>query len=381
MNKQSESLRKNITKLLNNDQQTTQQFYLDMYRENIHQIRQEVNDHEKSDQLFQKVFLIWKRKLKQGRAMLAKMSDGDLEVAVFSLIRKIIHQSLLDINISAFYLLNSIKKNDAKAKEAISLALCNSQNLEYARYLTRSLQIHSLEGEDFLQESMVAMMTAIQKGRFILEGNQSNDIQVKKTFKYFREIIYRQIHKAYHREKSNSELNIDLRDSTPTEPITSGVEKLELAVYQSFHCLDQTSQKIMKYLMVDRISPKEVVKKINSASFPSTKDIVAHKIACLQKLRKLTAEKINDMDESSFDRYLEVCRNALKEIAEPCKTILQYFLPPLQKSYREIVQIIKGSNIAESEFLRTEDQVKRRKYKCMQALQDQIWQKLFTEIN
>ncbi|NND31048.1 MAG: hypothetical protein HKN76_00565 [Saprospiraceae bacterium] len=381
MYKQPNSLRQNIAKLLNGDRQILEQFYIDMYKEYSGQIRDRLKDIGRADQFFQEAFVLWKSKLTAGQKVMLEMKEADLKISIQDLFSKIVHDKMLDVRVSALYLIEHIRNDDNRAKERLSRTLCNEQNLNYARHLIRSLKIQLLEGEDFLQESIIALMTAIEKGRFTLEANSPNEAEVRKLFKYFREIIYRQIHKAYHKGKPVTQLKDDVKKMLPGEYIESGVEKLELAIYQSFHCLDKISQKMMQYLMVDRLSPKEVVKKLNHAAFAETNDVVAHKNTCLQKLRKLTAEKISEMDQGSFDRYLDVCKNALRTLSEPCKTILVHFLPPLQKSYQEILQVVESRGIVERKYLRTEDQIKKRKYKCMQLLQDQIWQKLLKEIN
>jgi DNA-directed RNA polymerase specialized sigma24 family protein len=274
-----------------------------------------------------------------------------------------------------------LKVSDPRAKERLSIALLSPQNQNYAKHLVKSLDVRSLDHQDFLQESLIIFLQNIENDRFKLDRGSSNEVDIKKIFKYFREILYRQVHKVYHDDKKLTRLDdyLDLKNQSVS--MNTVDDPFELAVYQCFHSLDPASQKMLKYLFNDKLSPKEVAKRMNHPEFPSTQDVVGHKLVCLQKLKSLTSAKILEMDQESFYTYMEVSKAALKNLDEPCKTILTHILPPIQKSYSEMLSILRNSKIPEREFLKTEDQIKKRKYKCMIILQDRIWQNLLTQIN
>ncbi|MBK8504215.1 MAG: sigma-70 family RNA polymerase sigma factor [Saprospiraceae bacterium] len=274
-----------------------------------------------------------------------------------------------------------MKGNDARARERLSIVLLSAQNQNYAKYLVQSLSIRSLDHQDFLQESVIILLQNIENDKFRLEPGSSNEVDRKRIFKYFREIVYRQVHKVYRDDKKLTQLDDQFDHINQSDSLSTADDKFDLAVYQCFHSLDPVSQKMLKHLFSDNLSPKEVAKKMNHPEFPNTKDIVEHKFNCLQKLKSLTSEKLLEMDQKSFNTYLEVSKSALKNLDEPCKTILTNILPPIHKSYKEMLSILKNSKIPEKEFLKTEDQVKKRKYKCMITLQDRIWQNLLTQIN
>jgi hypothetical protein len=185
---------------------------------------------------------------------------------------------------------------------------------------------------------------------------------------------------VYHHDKKTVEIEDNfVEDSVPGE-LNGNEHKFELAILQSFQALGKISRDILQYLLIQQWTPKQVALKIKHLDFPTTKHIVDHKIECLQKLKKLTSEKLREMDQKSLGEYIFVCKKALEELSEPCRTILHYVLPPRQTGYRELLNIIAKTNLPQNEYLKTEDQIKKRKYKCLQLLQDQIWKNLLTQI-
>ena len=373
------NLHQAIQGLIQQDQSELIKFYKLMYIRNISELNT-VLDQEKADECFQEAFASWLHKIRMHYSVLAPMRGLQLENAIVVFFKQIIHNLLLNIDVSLIYLVDHLKKGDTKAKERLSKALLSAQNQNYARYLVQSLAIRSLEHQDILQESILLILQNIEHGKFEVDRSSSNKENIGKIQKYFRQIIFRKVHTLYHHDKKTVEIEDNFIEDSVSGDFNGNEQKFELAIFQSFQTLGKISREILQYLLVQQWTPKQVAQKIKHLDFPTTKHIVDHKIECLQRLKKLTSEKIREMDQKSLGEYLVVCKKALEGLSEPCRTILHYVLPPRQTGYRELLDIIGKIKLPQNEYLKTEDQIKKRKYKCLQVLQDQIWKNLLTQI-
>ena len=370
--------REALSKLISNDLATRKKLYQTMYTRKIGQVRDELNDRHAADRLFQQAFVVWFEGLKREVFSLQEIPDRLLAKSVTSHFDKIVHSLLLRIETSANYLISHIKKGDQKAKDRLTRAIISPQTTSYARRLAFSLNLRSLQGDDFVQVGMVIMLKNIESGKFLLSEGATNDIHQKQLHKYFRETIYRQMLKQSHKDRKETQVHeslLKVQNLWSEPPID---DSFEVSVFQSFFTLDNTSQKILKTLFLEQLSPKEVAKKIDHPDFSSAADIVAHKNNCIQKLKTLTSAKISEMDSRAMKEYLRVIRSILQGLQEPCKTILKHVLPPLQCSYQEVLELVQSLPSTLRTHLTSVDQLKKRKYKCLQQVQELIWKYLLT---
>ncbi len=380
MNKVQTEFQRSLQKLIREDQSDIEKIYKFMYTKNITKISSFFQDNRRADQLFQEVFVIWLHKIQKARQQLSRLSSLQLETTLSDFFDKVVHNQLLSVKISLRYVFRHLYTQDELARSRLSQEVISSQNLLYAKQLIKELKIRTLEAQDLLQEAVVILLQAITDKKFVLAG-KDNEIQLKQIHKYFRQIIYRQVHKLYRNNKKIQEVSIP--NSQEHNLATDSYEPMEddllsTVVYRCFHSLDEISQKMLKYLYVDKIPANQIVKRLNHPRFTSTKNVIDHKMHCLNTLKQRTAEVIESLRPKSFKKYLSIISKILSALTEPCKTILRYALPPHQMTYREIVEHIQYTKVYQSEMLKTTDQVKKRKYKCMQYLQEEIWKTLLT---
>ena len=110
---------------------------------------------------------------------------------------------------------------------------------------------------------------------------------------------------------------------------------------------------------------------------PTTQHVVEKKMAALQKLKQLMQQSLGQLNQAGITRMQRVVRSILDKLVEPCRTILNYALPPNNWTYEAIAGELKN-RLSKTEFtsVETTEQIKKRKYKCLQSMQESVWEEL-----
>ena len=336
--------------------------------------------------VFQEAFLIFARKLRAQAGAFQRFSEPRVKTWMLEGIKQILQKLLFQPGVSPAYLLAQVRDGNAEATTELARQIADAGNWKYAATLLNTLHIMHVEADDQIQDALLAFIQSIREGGFMLDAGLKPEIALKKCHAYYREILFRQIHKLYRKNKHQvsgdpvERLSTDFNQEEWTDwdqPSIDDDTTFKYQVYRCFHLLDPGSQKILRWNLVDKWSPKEICKKLNDPMLPTTQHVVEKKMAALQKLKQLMQQSLGQLNQAGITRMQRVVRSILDKLVEPCRTILNYALPPNNWTYEAIAGELKN-RLSKTEFtsVETTEQIKKRKYKCLQSMQESVWAEL-----
>ena len=189
--------------------------------------------------------------------------------------------------------------------------------------------------------------------------------------------MYNTCSKRGQRKTSELPLNEQLAENAPEErPREFEVEELSILteLRKLIGQLDQAGQRILKELYFFERKPRQIAKLMKLEAYDSTEKVQSKKKDCLQKLKREAARLVQRLGDTARLEFIQLISRLVQELAEPCRTILYLFLPPNSLSYELIAKELQRLPISSGATdLRTADQIKKRKFRCMQGLNEALW--------
>lgn len=329
--------------------------------------------------VFPEAFFVLKEKIRIGKL---KVPDGktqqELEKWLCNIFQGLLLRQMYTFENNTWLVVEGVRCENSIAKEKLSKALNESGYINYARKLMFQFNVQELEAEDFVNDAMRFLLEKIKKNEFTLSSEDSNEINRNRLLKFFRQTIFQKIRKW--KQKQHPSIAIE----RIVEPTTQQSEENLISVqtpqfwqWKLFNLIDQQGEPcrmILKETYFSQKTPRQIALALNIPQYADGEAVEAQKIRCINKLHSDLMYMIKDSNDDMIFQLEKLSFHYLEQLKEPCKSILHYALPPENKNMEEIAKILqKNRPLEEVVNLKTSDQVKRRKYKCLQGFYDDLW--------
>lgn len=337
------------------------------------------------DRVFQSSFLVLQKKIEWGKLAMPNLASTAERTKLQQTFHRILHHQLYQPAVYPDQTIRAVRNANVVAERNLIAYLQSASMEQYAWKLIHDFKLASLSAQDILQEGVVKMIVLIKAEQFELEKTATRELNKNRLLKFYKLLIYRWANDE--RKKRKPKLESKAQEKLPEPP--AEVQEMEdtdlpllAKMQQLFYQLDAAGQYILKASYFQQWSLKEIGKASPFAAYQTTAAVKEKKQASLKKLRSYLAVAMQKMNTVELDQLTKLTQYILTEFQEPCRTILTNALPPKEKSYKEIVEILQQTRPTEEvEHLKNEGQIKKRKYKCMQTLYDQIWSKMLNPSN
>lgn len=347
--------------------------YLYAYATSIfEQIQVDIN---KELEVFQDSFLIFTQRIRKKGFVLPKGRKERQKKMVEGSFKLVLLDQLFDFNRSVYRVLSGVRQGHPVAIKQLVKGLNHQKVLMHAEKLARLYPALSLDGIGIISELLPSMIDLIKEEKFTLEEDLNNTFNQNRLFKYFKEFLFRRVY----REGNKKKLPIE-----PVEPPEASDEmKIQperlpslMVIKRYIRQLEEKDRTLLIAYYWKAMKPAQIAKQLSTQGYDTSEKIkerLAYLLEQLGRQLNMAIEEGELAQEELTDIYLEV----IVTIEEPCRTILVNSLPPKSKKIKEISQILKEKLPDDMlTFLRSSDQIRRRRFKCMSQLKEKFWKKL-----
>lgn len=318
-------------------------------------------------------FIAFQTKVMKGRITLSKNERRHLDELNTRFIR-IFRRLLFDMKKNVVTVIKGVKMNDTIAISELAQNLTNDKNLNHANKLAMRFRGLSKDAEGIVNEFILELVKLIQTGEYTLGDTVDNTHSKNKINAFFREFMFRKLY-AEHRKlklQSDDEILKELPDEKMTDANVMQLSYLEKVV-ELLGELEGNDQLILNEYFTKGTKPAQIAKLLPTEKWSS--DQVKKKLKELIKwLDKRIMEAIQQGEIREITHIINTYGAVLAAMPEPCQTILKNALPPKSLKNEAIVDILQQNRPAqEVENLDTEEKVRKRKSKCMDALREKVW--------
>lgn len=336
--------------------------------------------------IFQDAFYILLERIKAGR--IALMEEEDTRKIVLRMAHRYIHQGLFDMKRSVYSVTVGVEKNIEIALNHLSAEMGNQSIIKYSAYLEHNYNLGVAGHKDLISQALTQLIKNIQEQKFALSPADPNEMNKNKIYKYFRAILFGIARKESRGSTKDRKLLNQLKESENKEDafeemVYEEKKSLHKLALEALNNLDEVGRYIIKATYLHRKKPIQIAKTIPFPEYRKTEKIVEKKAACLGKLSTDFGSIMYEVkDKGLFNQFKSINNFVLEKLKDPCLTILKNVFSPIKVSYAEIVEIIQTTlKPEEAQKLTTPTQVKKRKYRCLQALHEGIWHLLLNPQN
>lgn len=264
-------------------------------------------------------------------------------------------------------IIEGVVKADPKAVETLWHLLNNNK----AHLLIRRRGL-TQEAEDIIITAFEAFCKIIRDGKFKPRA-ASEEWQQNQTRRYFEMVLNSTI--KHFKMPHHPEIN---EGHAVAEVPEVRIRELSL-LSKTIELINETGalcQRVLNYALVHGKSNKMIAKLNLKPALQKTEAVTQKKKECLNKLYANLVHHISSLPEKLQVKYIEVAMEAQQLQSEPCRSILKFHFSG--KSNTEIAEELQHSLPAEmSRDYHTADQVKKKKSRCLNALREEIFKRIF----
>lgn len=374
-----------IRAILGGSRAAEEQLYRALYGSLFAQLVPECASETEAGEVFADAFIVFLEKLRNGSFhSLINTVNGGFAARAHAFFERILWRQFYHPNRSVYRAVSGAKTDNPYAKEHLGAWFKSGHFAAYARQLMEQFDVRAMEAADFVEESIADLLENIRNGDFTLEPDAPNDLNKNRLAKYFKRIIFNKIGKWKARrgktgiKPPGENLPADC-DEEIAEPAPGFRDALQWQIAQLMAQLGDPCYHILRESYVRRKSPKEIAKTGFHPGYRTTDQVREKKYDCLQRLHRDFINRVEQYDPAALEQIAGIARHAVDHLEEPCRTILTHYLSPRKTSMAEIAAALRDVlPPPEAENLQTPEQVKRRRYKCMIPLYDQLWNTVFS---
>lgn len=338
------------------------------------------------EDLFLDAFIAFLERVRKRRfSILDDTKEPDAEQMLHRAFDRVFSKLAFHLDRSAYRTVEGVKAGNEHAKAQLAIFLVEKGYfLNFARQQMEQFEVRAKEAEDFLKEAFLDLLDKIKKGEFSLEASDPNELGKNKLGKYFKQIIVNKISKWKRKrgEDISEEVQKALRQVDAEYPPTVQVHASDTLQWKMMLITSEMGEPCKTILYRTYYygeTPKTIAKSQFHPDYTTTEEVRAKKMDCLRRLHRDFVHQMEALDRREVEQIAQIAQQVVAHLDEPCRTILVHYLAPEKVSMGEIAEILQRTRpIEEAGSLATAEQVKRRRFKCMAPLYDQIWETVFS---
>ena len=368
--------RKSHTKDMQSIKELYRFLYIRKYKLLLHELK---GSQQESEEVFQDAFMVLIETF-------SNRETKDFDKNNFKYLEKkferLLYRQLYSFERSVFWCIQGVMKGDQHAIEHLVGAVRDERVNNFLKSLGSYYKIKEADLGYLLNGSIEKLVKKARDGHLMVSASNTNQHNRNIVFKFFNAVLKNDV---------SDQINRNSREDTyaPQElPETAVVAHLEWSdslpfstmIKELLYDLDEIGRFILEQTYYHQRTPKQIAKISPYASCQTTSEVKSKKKTSIKKLNDFLSAKIRELEPAHQEELKKIYFHIMEKCAEPCKTILIHSLSDKTKSMEEIAEILQRTRPEEEIMnLKTKEQVKRRKYKCLQFIHNHIWEILLNK--